>query len=121
MLEPAASQKGARVDQGFDDRLVRIALLALVIDDPLSLEAGGFARESAVLVDGVGDARIDVPRREHARARHPELEVLAAVTGRGVDEARAGVVGDMVAGEEGDVKSKSPTQPVERMPARANT
>ena len=92
------------VDQGLDDRLVRIALFALVVDDPLAFEARGFARESAVFVDGVRDARIDAPRREAARARRPELEVLAAVTGRSVDEAGSGVVGDVVAGEEGDVE-----------------
>ena len=36
--------------------------------------------------------------------RHPDIEVLAAVAGRGMDEAGAGVVGDMVAGEEGNVE-----------------
>ena len=30
----------------------------------------------------------------------PDLEVLGAMAGRGVDEARAGIVGDMLAGEQ---------------------
>ena len=34
--------------------------------------------------------------------RHPQFEVLAAVAGRGVDEAGAGIFGDVIAGEEGD-------------------
>ena len=112
MLEPASRQKVARVDQGLDDRLVRIALFALVVDDPLALEARGFARESAVFVDGVRNSR-SIPRAARlARARRPELEVLSAVTGRSVDEAGSGVVGDVIAGEEGDVESVSAGQPV---------
>ena len=106
MLEPASRQKGARLDQGLDDRLVRIALFTLVVDDPLALEARGFARESAVFVDGLRNSEIDSPRREAARARRPELEVLSAVTGRSVDEAGSGVVGDVIAGEERDIESR---------------
>ena len=33
---------------------------------------------------------------------HPGVEVLAAMAGRGVHEAGAGIVGDMVAGEHRD-------------------
>ena len=40
-----------------------------------------------------------------ARVRRPELEVLAPVTRRGVDEAGSGVFGDVVAGEERNVKA----------------
>ena len=32
--------------------------------------------------------------------RHPDIEIFAAVAGRGVDEAGAGVVGDVVAGQQ---------------------
>ena len=110
------AKRAPAVDQGLDDRLVRIALFALVVDDPLALEARGFARESAVFVDGLRNSEIDSPRREAAGARSPELEVLSAVTGRSVDEAGSGVVGDVIAGEERDVESVSAGQPVERMP-----
>ena len=60
VLEFAARDEVARRDQGFDDRLVGVALLALVVDDALALEAGRVGGEGAVLVDGVGDARVDV-------------------------------------------------------------
>ncbi len=54
----------------------------------------------AVLVDRVGNARIDPALLEEPRARGPELEVLAPVAGRGVDEARARVFRHMVAVEQ---------------------
>ena len=40
-----------------------------------------------------------------ARVRGPDVEVLAAVSGRGVHEAGAGIVGDVVAGKQRDLKS----------------
>ncbi len=70
----------------------------------MPVEARRLVGEGAVLVDGVGDARVDMARRELAPARHPQLEVLAAVAGRGVDEAGAGVVGDVIAGEQRDIE-----------------
>ena len=39
MLEPAARDQHAGVDQGLDHRLVGVALLALVVDDALAGEA----------------------------------------------------------------------------------
>ena len=104
VLELAARDQRARRDQRVDDRLVGVAWLALVGEHALAGEARRLVGEGAVLVDGVGDARVDMARREFAPARHPQLEVLAAVAGRGVDEARAGVVGDVIAGEEGDIE-----------------
>ena len=100
--ELAARDQRAGGDKGVDHRLVGVARFALVGEHALAGEAGRFVGERAVLVDGVGNARIDMARREFATARHPQLEVLAAVAGRGVDEAGARVVGDMIAGEEGD-------------------
>ena len=47
-------------------------------------------------------ARVDAARFELARRIHPGIEVLAAMAGRGVHEAGAGVVGDVVAGEHRD-------------------
>ena len=71
---------------------------------PLSLmhalagEARRVIGEGAVLVDGVGIGGVDAARIQLARVRRPDVEVLAAVAGRGVHEAGAGVVGDVVAG-----------------------
>ncbi len=100
MLEPAARQQHAGLDQRLDHGLVGVALLALVVDDALAGEARRVIGEGAVLVDGVGDGGVDAALLEFARIRHPDVEVLAAVAGRGVHEAGAGVVGDVVAGEQ---------------------
>ena len=108
MLQPAARDDVAGVGQRLDDGLVGVALLALVVDDALALEAGRVRGERAVLVDGVGDRRIDAARFERARVRGPDLEVLAAVARRGVHEAGAGVVGDVIAGEERHVEVVAP-------------
>ena len=100
MLEPAARQQHAGLDQRLDHGLVGVAFFALVVDDALAREARRLIGERAVLVDGVGDRGVDAARFQLARVRGPDVEVLAAMAGRGVDEAGAGVVGDMVAFEQ---------------------
>ncbi len=87
----------AGFDQRLDHRVVGVALLALVVDDALADEAGHGIGEGAVLVDGVGNRGIDAARFQRGAIGGPDLEVLAAVSGRGVHEARAGVVGDVIA------------------------
>ena len=100
VLEPAARDQRAGLDQRLDDGLVGVALLALVGDHALALEAGRLVGEGAVLVDRVGDARVDAALGRSRRVGRPELEVLAAVARRGVDEAGSGVLGDVVAVEQ---------------------
>jgi hypothetical protein len=46
-----------------------------------------------------------------ARIRHPDVEILAAVAGRGVDEAGAGVVGDVIAFEQRHVEFVAAVEP----------
>ena len=99
MLEAAARQQHAGVDQRLDHGLVGVALLALVVDDALAGEARGLIGQRAVLVDGIGNRRRDAARFEFTRIRRPDIEVLAAVSGRGVHEAGAGVGGDVLAGK----------------------
>ena len=98
MLQPAARQQHAALDQRLDHGLVGVALFALVVDDALAGEARRVIGEGAVLIDGVGDGGVDAARRQLARIRRPDLEILAAMAGRGVHEAGAGVVGDVIAG-----------------------
>jgi hypothetical protein len=44
---------------------------------------------------------VSMPRSRSSSGRfHPDLEVVAAVAGRGVDEAGAGVVGHVIAIEQ---------------------
>jgi hypothetical protein len=99
MLEPAARQQLAGLNQRLDHGLVGIALLALVVDHTLAGEARRMIGEGAILIDGIGDGCIDAACFQLARIRHPDIEVLAAVAGRGVHKSCAGVIGDMVAGQ----------------------
>ena len=54
---------------------------------------------------------------QFARVRHPDIEVLAAMAGRGVHETGAGVVGDVIAGEQRDVKFVAAGEALQRMRA----
>ena len=100
VFEAAARQQHAGPDQRLDHGLVGVALLALVVDDAFSRKARGLIGQRAVLVDGVGDGGGDAACLQSARARRPDIEILAAVAGRGMDEAGAGVGGDVVAFEQ---------------------
>ena len=74
--------------------------LPLSVMTRLPSKPGASSVKRAVLVDGVGNPRVDPALLEQPRARGPELEVLAPVAGRGVDEARARVFRHMVAVEQ---------------------
>ena len=67
MLEPAARDQHAGVDQSLDHRLVGVALLAFVGDHALAGEARRLIGEAAVGVDGVGDGGVDVVAFENTR------------------------------------------------------
>ena len=100
MFQAPARQQHTGVDQGLDHGVVGVALFALVVDDAFSREAGCLIGERAVLVDGVRDRGIDAARFQRACVRGPDIEVLAAVARRGVDETGAGVVSDVFAFEQ---------------------
>ena len=105
------------LDQRLDDGLVGVALLALVVDDALAGEARRLIGEGAVLVDGVGNRGVDAARFQLARIRRPDVEVFAAMAGRGVHEAGAGVVGDVIAGEQRDGEFVAAGKTLQRMRA----
>ena len=115
MLEPAARQQHAGLDQRLDHGLVGVALFALVVDDAFAGEARRLIGQRAVLIDGIGDGGVDAARFQFARIRHPDVEVLAAVAGRGVDEAGAGVVGDVIAGQQRHREFVSAADALQRM------
>ena len=102
MLEPAARNERAGLGQRVDDGLVGVAGLSLVGDDALALEARRFFSEGAVLIDRIGNARLDSALLKEPRVGRPELEVLASVARSGVDEARAGVFRHVVAIKQGN-------------------
>jgi hypothetical protein len=108
VLQRPRANSMPRRDQRVDDRLVGVALLAVVVDDARRPALAVRAEARRVLGEKpasstVKGMAVSMPRaRSSLGAAHPGLEVLAAVAGRGVDEAGAGVVGDVVAGEHGD-------------------
>ena len=59
VLEPAAREQHAGVDQRLDDGIVGIALFALVGEHTLACEAWSVIGECAVFVDGIGDRGVD--------------------------------------------------------------
>ena len=64
--------------------------------------------------------RVSMLRSEKLPVRPSKVEVLAAVTGRGVDKARAGVVGDVVAGSK-ERRIRSRPRALQRMGAIADS
>ena len=124
VLEAAARKQRVALDQRVDDRLVGVALLAVVVDDArrtalaIRAEARRVLGQVAGIVDGEREARVDAALLELGRRVHPGIEVLAAVAGRGVHEAGAGVVGDVVAGEHRHGKFVAAAEALERMGKR---
>ena len=99
-LSRPRATSAARFDQRVDDRFVGVADFAFVGDDALAFEARRFFGEGAVLVDRVGNARLDAALLKQPGARRPEFEVLTSVTRRGMNEAGAGVIRHIVAVEQ---------------------
>ncbi len=100
VLQPPARDQHAGFDQRLDHRLVGVALLAFIVDHTSAGEAGRGFRESAVLIDGIGNCRVDSARFQTARIAGPDFEVLAAVARRGMNEAGTGIIGDVIAFEQ---------------------
>ena len=100
MLQPAARDQHASVDQRLDDRFVGITLFTFVIDDALAGEARSRLRKSAVLVDRVRNGRIDPAVLQFRSVCNPDLEVVAAMSGRCMHEAGSVFVGYMIAGKQ---------------------
>ena len=117
MLEPATRDQHAGIDQRSDHRLVGVALVALLGEDALAGEARRLLGEAPIGVDRVGDHRVDAARREPAGIRGPHLEVVAAVARSGMHEAGAGIVGDVIAGQERHLKIVVAAEARERMTA----
>ena len=117
VLEPGAGDQHAGIDQGLDDRLVGVALLALVGEHALAGKSRRLLGQAAIGIHRVGDGGGDAARRELGRVRGPDLEVVAAVARGGMYEAGSGIVADMVAGEQRHRKIVVAAKPFERMRA----
>ena len=68
MLQTATGEQHAAFDQRLDDRLVGVALVALVVDDarrtplPVRAETGRIGGEIAGIVDGERQTGVDAAR-----------------------------------------------------------
>jgi hypothetical protein len=94
VLDLALGQQRAGIGQLLDDADIGRAFLAIGLDDRLPAEDRQVGAIAAVRLDVIG----------HRQAVfQAKLIVVIAVAGRGMDKARARVVGDMIAGQHGDV------------------
>ena len=97
VLQPAARQQIAGLDQPVHHRAIGGAelagLLALGLQHLQAGEQGHVRVIGAVGIDRLGDLAMAV--------RQPQHIVVLAMARRGVDKAGAGVVGDVVAGQQG--------------------
>src|SRR5690242_622859 len=100
MLEPAARNEHAGADQSLYYCVIGIAPLSDFGQHPFACEARRLLGETAVGIDRVGNCRIDAPGGKLGGVCRPYLEVVAAVAGRGVHEARSSVFGDVIAWKE---------------------
>ena len=115
MLELPARDQHAGLDQRLDHRFVGVALLPLIGQHVLAGEARRLLGEAAVGIDRVGNGRVDAARGKLARIAGPNIEVLAPVARRGMNEAGAGIVGDMVTGKQRHFKVVALVKARERM------
>ena len=104
MLEARARDDVAARRERRDHGIIRVALLALVGDDAFGLaiivaraEAGRLIGVEAVAIDRIGNDWRNAALLQCRAACAPDVEILAAMAGRGVDEAGAGVIRDVIA------------------------
>src|SRR5690606_18691277 len=106
MLQPPAREEHVLFNKRVYDGLVRVALLALVVNDAgraagtVRAEAGRVLGEETGIIHGEGDGGVDAAFLKLACVLHPDVEVLPTVAGCRVHEARTGIVGDVIAGKE---------------------
>ena len=110
----AAREQVAALGEEADDFVVCLARLAALLaggdDDVETLEGlRHIVRIATIGIDDLADVLRGVAGGE------PDVEVVLAVGGRGVDEAGARVVGDVVAGEHGDVVLEEGREGVKRV------
>ncbi len=104
VLQAAARDERTGVGQRLDDGVVGVALVALVVEHALALEAGRVLGEDAVGIDGEGNGRVDAALFQLGAARHPDDVVVGAVARCSVHEAGARIVGDVIAVEQRHVE-----------------
>jgi len=102
MAQCAFGQQSTRFDQGLDDRPVCIAILAFRREDALAGEDGDMRGEGTVFLDDV--ERVGILRGVAGVFLRYQHEVVRAVAGCCVHEARAGIRCHIVAGQQRHVE-----------------
>ena len=97
VLEFSPCEKIAGFGERLNDRLVGVALIALVVDDAVAGKPWRFLGEETVGVNRIGDAGVDILCEKCAAIRHPNIEVVAAVARRSMNKARACFVANVLA------------------------
>src|ERR1700730_1142364 len=96
MLEPALGDQHTGLGQGSNHGSVSITFFTLVVDHTLASETRSLIGERAVFIDRIGDRSVDAAGLKFASIGHPDIEILAAMTWRGVHETGAGIVGHVL-------------------------
>jgi hypothetical protein len=104
VLEAAAGQEGARIAQGGDHRVIGVTLFALVGDDALLREAGCILGKESVRIHREGDGGGNALVLQIGLACHPDVVIVRAMTGSGVDETGAGIVRHVITVEQRHVE-----------------
>src|SRR6516225_7803548 len=108
MLEPAARDQHASVDQRFDDRFVGVTFFTFVVDDTLAGEARRRFGKRSILIHGVRNGRIYPAVLQFGSVCNPDLEVVTPMSRGGMHEAGSVLVGHMIAGKQGYRKVIAP-------------
>ena len=108
VFQAATGEKVVALDQRGDDRLVRIALLASVINDSGSPTFAVRAKTRCVIgvkagiIHRKGNSRGNAHGLDFAGLGSPDFKVIAAMAGRCMDKACTRIIGDMIALEHGN-------------------
>ena len=106
VLVAGAGDERVGIGERRDHREIGVAELALVVDDPLALEARRVLGEEAGLIDGEGDFGIDACARAARCSFAVQISKSShAVAGRRMHKSRAGILGDMLAGEQRHIET----------------
>ena len=104
MLQASARDDVAGGGKRLDDGIIGVALVAVLLQHALAFKARRGFRHDAVGVDGERDFRVDAAVAQRFLVFGPDVVVVGTMTGCGVHEAGARVVGDVIAVEQRNIE-----------------
>ncbi len=121
MLQTATCEQLVSCNELLDDRVIRIALLAVIIDNTrrptfaIRTKARRILGVIAIIANRERNARINATRFQLTRAVHPCFKVFSSVAWGGVHETGASIVGDVVTRNQWHDEFVSAAETLERM------